>query len=159
MKKEEMMKKFVPVLGVVFFVILFLVGNVYSAFAQEKENQPLKKPCCIAGTYKGIHKDLPSLTCSEPGEGEITMEINQDSDCGSKIWGKITIPSGDVLKFEGTVKPGPGRCCTIEATAELPGESIKFKGILCKKDTKWYSKEGKYVHSRGCKGVFEIKQI
>jgi hypothetical protein len=154
-----MMKKFLPVLGIVFFVILFLVGNAFTAFAQEKEKQPLKRFCCIAGTYKGVHKDLPSRTCPEPGEGEFTMEINQDRGCGSKIWGKITDPSGEVMKFEGTVKPGPGRCCTIEAKAEKPGESVKFKAILCKSGGKWYSKEGKYVHSNGCEGEFKIKQI
>jgi hypothetical protein len=154
-----MMKKFIPVLGVVIFVILFLAGNVCTAFAQEKEKPSLKKLCCIAGTYKGIHKDLPSRTCSEPEKGEFKMEIYQDRGCGSKIWGKITDPSGEVMKFEGMVKPGPGRCCTIEAKAEKPGESVKFKGILCKRGMKWYSKEGKYVHSNGCEGVFEIKQI
>ena len=153
------MKKFVPVLGVVIFVILFLVGNVCTGFAQEKEKPPLKRVCCIAGTYKGVHKDLPSRTCPEPQKGEFTMEISQDRGCGSKIWGKITDPSGEVMKLEGTVNPGPGSCCTIEAKAGKPGETIKFKGILCKRGTKWYSKEGKYVHSNGCEGVFEIKQI
>jgi hypothetical protein len=154
-----MMKKFVPVLGVVIFVILFLVGNVCSAFAQEKKKPPLKKMCCIAGTYKGVYKDLPSKTCSEPEKGEFEMEIYQDRGCGSKIWGKLTNPSGDVMKFEGTVKPGPGRCCTIEAKAETPSETVKFKVILCKRGMKWYSKEGKYVHSGGCEGVVEMKQI
>ena len=153
------MKKFMPLLGVVIFAIIFLAGNVCTAFAQEKEKPSLKPLCCIAGNYNGFHKDLPSRTCPEPGKGEFKMEISQYRDCGSKIWGKITDPSGEVMKFEGTIKPGPGRCCTIEAKAEKPGESVKLKAILCKRGGKWYSKDGKYVHSGGCEGEFEIKQI
>lgn len=153
------MKKFVPVLSVVIFVIFFLVGNVFTAFAQEKENPPLRRLCCIAGTYEGIYKDLPSETCSNPEKGKFKMEIYQDKGCGSNIWGKLTNPSGDVMRFEGTIKPGPGRCCTMEAKAGSPSETVKFKGILCQREKKWYSKEGKYVHSGGCEGVFELKQI
>jgi hypothetical protein len=159
MKKEELMKRFIPVLSVVIFVIIFLSGNICPSYAQDKETQSLKKVCCFAGTYKGFRKDLPSKSCSEPTSGEFKIEIKQDKGCGSKIWGIISDPTGSPMKFKGKVTAGPGRCCTLEAKAEKPGESVKFKGVLCKRGTKWYCKEGKYVNSRGCSGVFELEQI
>ena len=153
------MKKIMPLLGVVIFAVIFLVGNVCTAFAQEKEKPSLKPLCCIAGTYKGFHQDLPSRNCSEPEKGEFTMEIYQARGCDSKIWGKITDASGEVMEFEGTVKPGPEKCCAIEAKAENTRETVRFKAILCKRGRKWYSKDGKYVHSNGCEGEFKIKEI
>jgi hypothetical protein len=153
------MKRFLTLCGIVFIVALFLMGNAQVMSAQEREPHTIKKTCCIAGTYKGYHEGLPSRTCKEPGKGEFTMVIDQERGCGEKVKGTITDPSGDVLNFKGTIKPGPGRCCTLEGEASKPGETIKIKGILCQKAMKWYSKDGHYVHSNGCKGTFKIQQI
>jgi len=155
------MKKNVHVLAVVFFAIIFLVSSFSSAFAQENkiQNINLKKPCCIAGNYEGFHKDIPSKTCHDSRKGEFKMVIKQDRNCGSNIWGTITDEAGEVMKFKGTVKAGPGKCCSFTVETGKPGEPIKASAILCRNGKKWESKKGTYVDSRGCKGEFEIKQV
>lgn len=139
-------------------LFIFIISFVLVLAGQPLFSQ--MKKCCITGEYKGFHQDLKSITCKEPGEGNFTMYIEQEKGCGSKIWGKIVDPVGpSVMKFEGTVKPGPGKCCTIHGIAKNATEKIKFKTILCKMGTKWVSKKGKYKHSNGCTGKFEIKQL
>jgi hypothetical protein len=152
-----MMKKLLRFSVFVILAAIFVVGSMNGVFAQKKPL--LKMKCCIAGSYKGEHKDLPSRTCKEPGSGTFTMEIHQDRGCGAKIRGEITGSDGSVMKFEGMVKPARGKCCTITGKASNPGETVEFKGILCKKGKKWYTKEGKYKHSNGCTGTFSMEQI
>ena len=146
------MKRTAVILGLVLFFIFFIAGNIALS---------AKQKCCIAGTYKGSNKDIPSLTCSSPGEGEFKIVIEQDAKCGSKIWGTI-YPSdgGDPMNFEGTVTAGPGKKeCSIDCLAKSATESVKFKAILFVFGGQWKSKAGKYSHSNGCEGTFEIEQI
>jgi hypothetical protein len=154
-----MMKRFLTFFGLVAIVALLLIGNTHKVFAQDNSLRSLKKPCCIAGTYKGFHEDIPSKTCNDRGKGEFTMVIVQEKNCGEKIKGTISDPTGSPMNFKGTIKPGPGKCCTLEGEASKPGETVKITAILCRKAMKWFSKDGKYVHSNGCKGTFKIKQI
>lgn len=147
------MKRSVTKIGVTLVMALLLVGG--TVFSQET---PTLKKCCIAGTYNGENQDLPSKTCKEPSKGKFTMYIYQQARCRSKIWGKIVDTDGEIMEFEGTVHPGPGRCCSIAGKAAKPGEEVKFKAILCRRGPNWYSKDGKYIHSNGCKGTFSIVQ-
>jgi hypothetical protein len=150
------MKKLLRFSVFVFLGAMFVAGSMNEVVAQKR---PHLKRCCIAGSYKGEHKDLLSRTCKEPGSGKFTMEIQQDRGCGEKIWGEIIGSDGEAMKFEGMVKPAPGKCCTITGKASKPGETVEIKGILCKKGKKWYTKEGKYKHSNGCTGTFYMEQI
>ena len=129
--------------------------------------KPQPKPlCCIAGEYKGHHKDTPSKTCPTPGEGDFIMVINQDKGCGSKIWGTVkNVKDGTTQNFEGTVKQRE-KCCYIDgwikrpATAAAPAETTHFWGLLCK-NGKWAGK-GNYTTTRPgvtCNGKWEMAQM
>lgn len=142
----------------IYFIVL-AIAVLMSGTALSGELTPLpliKKLCCISGVYDGWHNDNASLTCPEPGAGKFRMYLYQEKGCGSKIWGKIvdSASSGDPMTFKGFVKKGKRGCCIIEGTASKPGESVTFKGKICKVLGKWKIKNGKYTNSSGCSGYF-----
>jgi hypothetical protein len=178
------MKKLIGVL--VILSVMLAVGIVFVVGAETGSSQgktvttppktvtPAKPlgPCCIAGKYEGSRKDnLPATkTCPKPGSGKFSMEIMQDTACGSKIWGTITdLKDGTKQKFEGkvTVKD---KCCYIEGVMKKPAataaaasvEETKFQGTLCKKDGKFVG-SGEYATFKGtlpgCKGKWEMQQL
>lgn len=135
-------------------IAVLMSGIVFSG---ELTPIPLvKKLCCISGIYDGWHKDTASKTCPEPGESKFKMYLYQEKGCGSKIWGKIVDPTdpGDPMTFKGSLKVGKGGCCIISGVASKPGESVTFKGRICKVLGKWTIKKGKFTNSRGCSGYF-----
>jgi hypothetical protein len=169
------MKRSVRLIGLVIFLSLMLTGAVVfatggtSTVTTKSETtvgapQPQGK-CCIAGKYEGYRKDTPSKTCSKPRAGKFIMEINQDKECGSKIWGTVTDPKdGSKQSFQGKVMVRL-QCCYIEgrmrksaAVAGVPAEVTKLWGTLCKKGAKW-SGNGEYVDSKGCKGKWNMTQM
>lgn len=175
------MKKSVRLMGWFIFLSLIFAGGVVFAVGTStvsKPETPGDKPtpgitprpsgqCCIAGSYKGVHKDNPTPTksCPKPETGDFFMEINQDKGCGSKIWGEVKDPKdGSTRKFEGTVTPGKDGCCNIQGVImRRPGrdEETKFKGTLCKKGGKWAGK-GAYTDRRDsivCNGTWEMSQM
>jgi hypothetical protein len=171
------MKRSVKLMGLVIFLSLMLTGVVFAVGTSTVSTptapgQPGTTPkpdqkCCIAGEYKGHHKDNSSSTCPKPEEGDFKMVIYQDKGCGSKIWGKIINPDGSTHDFNGTVTLGRGGCCNISGwwtkptAAGAPGERTDFKGFLCKKGGKWTG-EGDYRTKRGtiiCNGKWNMTQM
>ena len=153
-------------MGVVILLAVMVAWN--PLFSQES-----KRGCCIAGEYEGKNQDQASATCIKPGSGIFTMIIFQEKGCGEKIWGKIISDDGHVSKFKGTVKPSTTKdCCELygvgrEASekrnqlsthVQPPVETVKFKGLICRVQGKWYIQNGTYKSSSGCSGVFKIKQ-
>jgi len=168
------MNRSIRLLGWVITLSLVLAGGtVFAQATAPAPGQPITTPkpdqrCCIAGEYKGHHKDIASKTCPKPEEGDFKMIIYQDRGCGSKIWGKIINPDGSTQEFTGIVTVGTGGCCNISggwskppAVAGGPGERTDFKGILCKKGGKWTGK-GSYRNTRGtivCNGDWNMTQM
>jgi hypothetical protein len=172
------MKRSVKLMGLVIFlslmltgVIVFAAGTTVSTPTAPGQPGTTPKPdqkCCIAGEYKGHHKDDPSKTCPKPGEGDSIMVINQDKGCDSKIWGTVKdVKDGSTQNFEGTVKTRE-KCCYIDGwikkpvTGAAPAETTHFWGLLCKnKDGKWAGK-GNYTNTRPgvtCNGKWEMSQM
>jgi hypothetical protein len=162
---------------VIFFSIIFGVMSVFAQGTstvttpvtpgQPGTSSQTDQKCCIAGEYKGQHKDIPSKTCPKPEEGDFKMVINQDKGCGSKIWGKIINPDGSTQDFTGTVTLGKDGCCNISggwrkpAPPGKPVERTDFKGFLCKKGGKWAG-EGTYRTTRGsiiCNGKWKMAEM
>lgn len=151
------MKRSVLLMGwIIFLALTFVAVTILSeqAFAQQIR-------CCIAGKYKGVHKDIASKTCPKPQAGDFAMEILQDQKCGSNIKGTVTSSDRTVNNFVGTVAAGKGDCCNIQGSwKKLPDEVTTFKGILCKKEGKWSGK-GTYTTKHGttaCNGTWEMSQ-
>jgi len=151
------MKRSVLLMGwIIFLALMFVAGTILSeqAFAQNIK-------CCIAGKYKGVHKDIASKTCPKPETADFIMEIAQDQKCGSTIKGTVTdVRDGSVNSFVGTVVPGKGECCNIQGSWKKPDEVTTFKGTLCKKDKMWSGK-GTYTNKHGttvCNGTWEMSQ-
>jgi hypothetical protein len=156
------MKKSICLIGLIAVLALFLAGAQIFGQTTNPNTPPApptpKKPCCIAGTYQGTHKDNLSRTCPKPQSGDFIMEINQDQNCGSKIWGTVKDVTGEsIQKFEGKVAPGNQKCCNIAGIMKKPGEETSFKGTLCLRGGKWVG-QGTYKNSRGCTGKWEMKQ-
>ncbi len=149
------MKKLIACVGIFAFLMLLTVTVVHAQIAA-------KRPCCIAGEYKGIHVAIASHTCPKPDRGEFIMTILQAPNCGPKIWGKIVnAKDGSAQEFTGTVMRGAQNCCAIALLikkAGPPPEETRAKGVLCFKDGKW-SGHGTYKNSRGCGGTWEMKQV
>jgi hypothetical protein len=164
------MKRAVGLLGLAIFLIIILTGVVVFAqkegtTAPQTTQKPVEVPsiqqkCCIAGIYNGTNKDITCPPPRKPETGKFIMDIQQDKACGSKIWGKITdLKGGPTMNFTGTITLGKGGCCNIQGMAENPNkkESVKFKGVLCRKGGKWTG-NGDYTHSNGCTGKWEMTQ-
>jgi hypothetical protein len=135
----------------------------------------LIKSCCIAGTYKGKHVELPSATC-KPGKNAtvaFTMVIEQVK-CGSSFTGTITDADGGVMSMRGTVSAS-GKCCLIKGEArkvsspthasnpmglKTDRERVRFQGTLCQSGGKWVCKDGTSIKLESkCKGTFTMSQI
>jgi hypothetical protein len=167
------MKRSLKLMGLVIFLGIMLIGLVVTTQIQAVAppaavgTAEVAKKCCIAGEYKGHHKDIASTTCPKPEEGDFKMVINQDKGCGSKIWGKVISSDGTTQDFTGTVTLRKDGCCNISggwtkpAAAGAPGERTDFKGILCKKGGKWTGK-GDYRTTIGaiiCNGKWNMTQM
>ena len=120
-----------------FFVALALVmiGGLFSAV-------PLpglaKKPCCIAGNYRGFQINSVKPNCPAPVKETFTMVILQKEPCAAAIGGTITDASGAVSNWTGTVSPGLRDCCAFAGSFLTPsGHTVKFKGGICLKLGKW----------------------
>ncbi len=142
---------------IVFISMVFLLAMVLAWGPVHSEN--LKKGCCIAGTYKGVHRDLASDSCKDPETGKFTMVIYQDKRCGSKVWGKVQGENPDSMRFEGTVTWQGKGCCLLTGviretiTPVKPTitkkpfstkgrvEEVKIKATICKKSGKWVVKD------------------
>jgi hypothetical protein len=169
------MRRSVGWIGLVIFLLFMFTGTVVFATGGTSTittkagatagAPPSQGKYCIAGKYESVHKDTRSKTCSKPGAGKFIMEINQDKECGSKIWGTVTdLKDGSKLSFQGKVMARP-ECCHIEgrmrksaAVAGVPAEVTKIWGTLCKKGAKW-SGDGEYVDSKNCKGKWKMTQM
>jgi len=129
---------------------------------------PPEGKCCIAGTYKGEHKDMLSATCSNPKTEKFILAITQ-ANCGSTVQGEVKTIKGGVPTLThtltGTVTPS-GKCCKLEgklrevpAPATAAGTVIPITASLCKnKLGKWYVTNGVYTDPTGCSGTFTMEQ-
>lgn len=129
--------------------------------------QAAPKKCCIAGTYDGTRADDPDpVSCPRPERGKFIFNINQDKNCGSRIWGKVLNQADkSTMNFEGSVASVSGKCCKIKGKVTKVGDPTDWamiQGTLCKVRGKWVCTDGTYSSlgpgSSGCKGKFRMEQ-
>jgi hypothetical protein len=124
-------------------------------------------PCCIAGTYDGVHKDTASATCSHPSTEKFILTITQIA-CSHVVNGEVETIKGGVPTHThhlgGVVEPAD-KCCRLKgnlteipATSTAAGKVIPITATFCKKDGKWYCTDGVYTNPTGCSGTFTLKQ-
>ncbi len=111
--------------------------------------------CCVAGTYKGFQINDAKPNCPPPVRQNFTMVIKQKTPCTADITGTVTDSSGTISDWTGTLTPGPRGCCALEGSFRTPGgNTVKFKGSICRVLGKWKAK-GTWVETPAgdpCKG-------
>jgi hypothetical protein len=120
-------------------------------------------PCCIAGTYEGVHKDTLSATCKKPNTEKFIFILTQ-VNCGTAVEGTIKSPKDGSMVVTHTFK---GIVTSVEKCCELKGEireissgkTMPIKATLCKKNGKYSTTNGSYSDPGGCSGTFEMKPI
>jgi len=139
---------------------LFSIGLLLAQGIQQGDIKGSSGLCCVRGQYRGTHTDTKSRTCTNPKSEQFTLSMEQDGNCGSKIWGTITSTTGPVQSFTGTLGMGMRPCCTIEITMTNPknGEQSKISGTICWKDKNWVA-SGTYMGPSGCTGTWTMTRI
>ena len=136
---------------------LFSIGLVLAQGSQQGQLSPRSGLCCVQGEYRGTHTDTKSRTCTNPKTEDFTLVMKQEANCGAKVWGTITGPSGPAQNFTGTLAKGVRPCCTIELAMTNPtdSEQTKISGTICWKNGKWVG-SGTYKSSSGCAGTWKM---
>jgi hypothetical protein len=97
--------------------------------------------CCIAGTYKGFQINNAKPNCPAPARQNFTMVIKQRTPCTTEVAGTVTDSAGTTNDWTGTLTPGLRGCCTLEGSFTTPGgNTVKFKGSICRVLGKWKAK-------------------
>ncbi len=156
-RKEGMMNKVPRLTTGLVMAALFSIGLVLAQGLQQGDLKPGSDLCCVRGEYRGTRTDTKSPTCTNPKSEDFTLVMNQDPNCGSKIWGTIKSATGPVQNFTGTIGKGMRPCCTIELTVTNPknGEQTKASGNICWKNKNWVA-SGTYKNSGGCSGTWTM---
>lgn len=124
--------------------------------------------CCLDGTYDGVMHDTASATCTNPSTVNFIMTIS-NLGCSHVVNGEVNTIKGGVpthaYHFSGD---GSGfaatSCCVLDghllgiAGTATANQNIKFKGVLCDKNGKWYCSDGTYTNPAGCSGTFTLQQ-
>lgn len=94
--------------------------------------------CCVAGNYEGSQINYAKPNCPLPEKEKFTMVIKQMRPCTAAVGGTITASSGTVNNWTGTLRPGIRGCCVIGGSFITPsGNTVKFKGTICLRLGKW----------------------
>ncbi|OGP56387.1 MAG: hypothetical protein A2Y65_07520 [Deltaproteobacteria bacterium RBG_13_52_11] len=123
--------------------------------------------CCLDGTYDGVMQDTASATCPHPTTEKFILTIS-NLGCSHVVNGEVNTIKGGVpthtYHFSGSGGGFTGTCCVLDgsllgiAGTDTANQNIKFKGILCDKDGKWYCSDGVYTNPTGCSGKFTLQQ-
>lgn len=97
--------------------------------------------CCVAGEYKGFQVNYAKPNCPTPQKEAFTMVIKQRKPCSAAIGGTIVDSSGTVNNWTGTLRRGLRGCCSLEGSFLTPsGNVVKFTGTICQRLGKWQAK-------------------
>jgi hypothetical protein len=119
--------------------ISVLVLGLWAGSALQAQS---KKLCCVAGDYEGFQIVYAKPNCPAPVKETFKMVIKQAAECGADVKGTITDPAGTVNFWTGTLSRSLRRgCCQLEGSFTTPsGNTVKFKGTICMASGKWQAK-------------------
>lgn len=139
------MKKHFSVIGSIIFIFM------WSLLAAQSHKQWVAVKHCISGKYEAVWS-LVSATC-DSFLHHFNWTINQETDCGKKIWGKITSPGDKSFAFyyAGEKQFLNINCCLIKGQWHDNKTGIfgRFQGTLCKNGKNKYGKVVKWTMESG----------
>lgn len=100
------------------------------------------KLCCVSGKYEGYQVHAVKPNCPKPVKQTFTMVLEQERGCGANTKGTILDSAGTASHWIGTLAPGLRGCCKLEGSFLTPsGNTVKFRGTICRNALgKWQAK-------------------